>query len=120
MKLLTDNEYSQNPCPVTNSAIKNEQIKPASLNLTIGEIFVPGAAKAELGGVDNPITNHFPLEQGATVVIRTAEIVRLIDNRSAIAFPPSHVSLKGLLMTNPGHVDPGYVGPLSVRKRAAL
>jgi hypothetical protein len=33
-------------------------------------------------------------------------------HRAEIAFPPAHVSLKGLMMTNPGHIDPGYEGPL--------
>jgi hypothetical protein len=33
-------------------------------------------------------------------------------NLAGIGFPPSHVSFKGILMTNPGHVDPGYTGRL--------
>jgi dCTP deaminase len=33
-------------------------------------------------------------------------------NMAAIAFPPASVSMAGLLTTNPGHVDPGYEGPL--------
>jgi hypothetical protein len=34
------------------------------------------------------------------------------SNIAGIGFPPSSVSIKGLLMTNPGHVDPGYTGPM--------
>jgi len=52
------------------------------------------------------------LKQGHTAVVRTKEQLHLSNKRAAIAFPPSHVSLRGLLMTNPGHVDPGYEGPL--------
>jgi len=34
------------------------------------------------------------------------------DDLAGIAFPPASLSLKGLLTTNPGHIDPGYNGPL--------
>jgi hypothetical protein len=30
----------------------------------------------------------------------------------ALGFPPSRVSVQGILMTNPGQIDPGYQGPL--------
>ena len=33
-------------------------------------------------------------------------------NWAAYGFPPSHLSAGGLLMTNPRHIDPGYVGKL--------
>lgn len=31
---------------------------------------------------------------------------------AGIGFPPTSVSAKGVLMTNPGHVDPGFIGHL--------
>jgi len=34
----------------------------------------------------------------------------LPDDVAGFGFPPSRVSFRGLLMTNPGHVDPGYEG----------
>jgi dCTP deaminase len=63
------------------------------------------------GGSNSPKREH-NLQQGHTAVIRTRERLRMGQRRAAIAFPPAHVSLKGLLMTNPGHIDPGYEGPL--------
>jgi dUTPase len=92
-------------------SVEEKHIGYSSLNLTIGEIFLPGSKKDELGGSNNPKTLH-TLGQGHTAVIRTREKLRMGSLRSAIAFPPSHESLRGLLMTNPGHIDPGYEGPL--------
>lgn len=66
----------------------------------------------KLGGSDRGKQAH-GLATGETAVVRTAEILRLPGNIAAIGFPPSTaVSLAGLLTTNPGHVDPGYQGPL--------
>jgi dCTP deaminase len=41
------------------------------------------------------------------------EVFNLPPNIAGFGFPPSSVSAGGILMTNPGHVDPGYVGRLS-------
>jgi deoxycytidine triphosphate deaminase len=90
----------------------NSPVRGASLDLAVGEIFIPGAPDGKLGGSDRGKQNH-GLESGETAVIRTAEILRLPGDVAAIGFPPSTaVSLAGLLTTNPGHVDPGYQGPL--------
>jgi dCTP deaminase len=89
----------------------NANVRSTSLELTIGEIFIPGSSPDDLGGIDNGKLEH-NLTQGHTAVIRTRERLRMGAGRAAVAFPPAHVSLKGLLMTNPGHVDPGYEGPL--------
>jgi len=50
------------------------------------------------------------LKPGETVVIRTREVLNLSNKTAAIGFPPSSMSRKGILTTNPGHVDPGYKG----------
>ena len=87
-------------------------VRGASLDLTIGAIFVPGVADGKLGGSDRGKQAH-GLASGETAVIRTAETLQLPGDVAAIGFPPSTaVSLAGLLTTNPGHVDPGYRGPL--------
>jgi dCTP deaminase len=87
------------------------QVRSASLDLTVGEIFIPGSSPDALGGSNSGKREH-NLDQGHTAVIRTRELLRIGPRRAAIAFPPAHESLKGLLMTNPGHIDPGYEGPL--------
>jgi deoxycytidine triphosphate deaminase len=99
------------PTPLNVSHTRASQVQAASLNFTIGEIFVPGTKSDDLGGCNNPRTT-FELPQGHTAVIRTRESIHLSPQRAGIAFPPAHQSLKGLLMTNPGHIDPGYNGPL--------
>jgi dCTP deaminase len=87
-------------------------VRGASLDLTIGAIFLPGVADGKLGGSNRGKRAH-GLESGETAVVRTTESLRLPGNIAAIGFPPSTaVSLAGLLTTNPGHVDPGYSGPL--------
>jgi dCTP deaminase len=50
------------------------------------------------------------LRAGHTAIVQTRETLDLPVNLAAIGFSPSSVSSKGLLMTNPGHVDPGYKG----------
>src|SRR5207244_5336353 len=83
-------------------------VRGASLDLLIGEIFVPGIIDGKLGGSDRG-KQTYALASGATAVVRTAETLRLPGDVAAIGFPPSTaVSLAGLLTTNPGHVDPGY------------
>ena len=97
--------------PLQPQPLSSANIKSASLDLTIGSIFLPGSLPDDLGGC-NKGRGEYNLNQGHTAVVRTREILRMGPERAAVAFPPSHVSLKGLLMTNPGHIDPGYEGPL--------
>ena len=86
-------------------------IQPASLDLHVGEIFIPGRRSKAPGGIDNP-EDHKVLKTGQTVVVTTLETLRLPSDICGVGFPPAHVSELGLLMTNPGHVDPGYAGPM--------
>jgi dCTP deaminase len=87
-------------------------VKGASLNLTIGDIFVPGVALDEVGGLNKP-RQSLTLLSGQTAVIKSAEVLQMPRNIAGVGFPPSSkVSLAGLLSTNPGHVDPDYTGHL--------
>lgn len=81
---------------------KESAIQPCSLDLHIGEIFVPKG--------DDGVLSEYSLKPGETVVIRTREVLNLSNKIAAIGFPPSSMSRKGILTTNPGHVDPGYKG----------
>lgn len=90
---------------------RDSAVQACTLDLTIGDIFVPERKGTEDGSANMPLS-RFSLEEGATAVVRTAEVLSLPPDMGAIAFPPAHMSVQGLLMTNPGHVDPGYSGPM--------
>lgn len=81
---------------------KESAIQPSSLDLHIGEIYIPQT--------DEKFVKDYCLEPGETVVIRTREVLKLSKNYAAIGFPPTSMSRKAILTTNPGHVDPGYEG----------
>jgi dCTP deaminase len=89
------------------------EIKGCSVDLTIGSIYVPGTKENKLGSATKP-RKDLPLAQGHTAVVVSRETINLTPNCAGLAFPASSVSLKGLLMTNPGHIDPGYCGKLHV------
>jgi deoxycytidine triphosphate deaminase len=90
---------------------RESPIQAASLDLTIGAIYLPGTDPGAPGGVNLPRV-EWALDTGQTAVVTTHEELQLPANVAGIGFPPSRVSFRGLLMTNPGHVDPGYKGPL--------
>jgi dCTP deaminase len=88
---------------------KDSPIQPSSIDLHVGQIFISG--KNDLIG--DPIPHEeYVLKTGQTAIISTRERLRLPSDIAGIGFPPSRVSIRGLLMTNPGHVDPGYEGAL--------
>jgi deoxycytidine triphosphate deaminase len=87
----------------------NSKIQPASIDLTIGEIFLPEMSEGQKGSIEWPFHSYI-LGSGHTAILQTNEELDLPSDLAAIGFPPSRVSSKGLLMTNPGHVDPGYKG----------
>jgi deoxycytidine triphosphate deaminase len=87
------------------------QIQAASLDLTIGDIFIPGTDANKPGGSGSPHTKVC-LREGRIAVIRTQESLALPSNLVALGFPPASLSIQGVLMTNPGQIDPGYRGPM--------
>jgi deoxycytidine triphosphate deaminase len=91
---------------------KESLVQPASIDLTIGNIYEPGAESGKPGSPEQP-RERLSLKQGETAMVQTREHCKLPKDIGAIGFPPSSVSARGLLMTNPGHVDPGYDGHLS-------
>ncbi|WP_279213666.1 dCTP deaminase domain-containing protein [Delftia acidovorans] len=89
-------------------------IRGCSIDLHIGPIYRPGIEDGKQGSASNPHRLPVSLEQGETAVIETVESFSLDYSHAGFVFPSSRVSILGLLMTNPGHVDPGYSGPLRV------
>jgi deoxycytidine triphosphate deaminase len=123
MKLLTDTDLHQwmiHTSPIIKGVPKppggnwfapDSAVQPCSIDLHIGEIFLPETKKDEPGHQDSPIRKHI-LEAGHTAVVTTRESFSLPPDIAGIGFPPDSVSSQGILMTNPGHVDPGYKGSL--------
>ncbi len=91
---------------------KDSPIQPASLDLTVGLVFRPCTEeenKQDLPGGQE----EYILEPGRTAIVLTREELKMPADLIAIGFPPSkQASVKGILMTNPGQVDPGYHGKL--------
>jgi len=90
---------------------RDSPIQPCSLDLTIGRIFVPGVSASDLGGAANARSSH-TLEAGETVVVETQESFHLPSDIGAFGFPPTTISKVGVLVTNLGHIDPGYDGTI--------
>jgi dCTP deaminase len=120
MPLLTDSklrdELRANPniihgLDTTDWSHLASNIQPCSVDLHIGDIYLPGESTPSLPGSLMP-RNELTLATGQTAVLVTKERLNMPRNWAAYGFPPSHVSAGGLLMTNPGHIDPGYVGKL--------
>lgn len=98
-----------------NASRIDEYVHGCAVELHIGDIYAPGSKPGELGSASRPRGDlpHY-LKEGETAVITTLEAFSLDDAHTAVVFPVSSVSFKGLLMTNPGHVDPGFKGHLHV------
>jgi len=123
MQILTDREIihlvdeKNHSCVVAgvkkpeNWFSKDSPIQPTSLDLTIGEIYLPGVDSTATGSISNPLKTRI-VEQGHTAIIVTKESLSFPSDLAGIGFPPSRLSIKGLLMINPGQIDPGSEGPL--------
>jgi deoxycytidine triphosphate deaminase len=90
---------------------RESPVQAASVDLHVGGIYLPEAAADEAGGENHPLQEHL-LNTGDTVLVRTAEMLKLPKSVGGFAFPPSGFAVKALLVTNAGHVDPEYSGPL--------
>jgi len=98
---------------ITASSV-SPTIRGCSIDLHIGPIYRPGIEAGKEGSATNPHRLPVSLKQGDTAVIETVESFKLDNLHADFVFPSSRVSIQGLLMTNPGHVDPGYSGSLHV------
>lgn len=100
-----------NLLPRENWYDAESSIQASSVDLHIGKIYIPGNTGKEEGSQDCPLQLH-ALKPGQTAIVSTVEELHLPGDIAAFGFPPNRVSAQGLLMTNPGHVDPGYLGPM--------
>lgn len=86
-------------------------IQACSYDMRIGTIFKAGRP------ITGPQTqgNEVQVEPGEIISLFTQEELDLPADIMATAFAINSMSSQGLLVLNPGHVDPGFVGPLTVR-----
>ncbi len=96
-----------------DASTHERRVQASSVDLTVGKIYMPETPHGEPGSHDNPNQDGVILKPGHTVVVQTAERLSMPSDIAAFGFPPARMSRNGLLMTNPGHVDPGYQGCLS-------
>ena len=90
-----------------------QQVHGCAVEIHIGDIFRPGSEQQSPGSATCP-RERYSLAEGETAVIRTLEAFKLGTKHTALVLPVGSVSLQGLLMTNPGQVDPGYHGQVHV------
>lgn len=83
-------------------------ISGCSYDLRIGTIFRDGKILRDQ-------SSQILVEPGDTVSIFTLEELQLPDDIAGVAFAINKQSSRGFLVLNPGHVDPGYRGPLTVK-----
>jgi dCTP deaminase len=99
------------PPEFTDWFSKDSPVQPSSLDFHIGEIYVPGRPPDQAGKPAS-VADRYVLSSGQTVVIQTLEKISLPPELAGFGFPPSRISSQGILLTNPGHIDPGYEGHL--------
>jgi deoxycytidine triphosphate deaminase len=95
---------------------RDSQVQPSSLDLRVGLILLPPEKEFDLGkprSMYPPWTKGDWIAPGMTVVVETFEEISLDSSIAAFGFPPAHLARNAILMTNPGHIDPGYSGKLS-------
>jgi deoxycytidine triphosphate deaminase len=96
---------------VKNGLITNlvpANVKASSYDLRIGTIFLNGT-------IIKDDAQQVILKPGQIVSLFTEEEVRLPNDIAGTVFPMNAQSSRGLLVLNPGHVDPGFEGPLTVK-----
>ncbi|PHR24800.1 MAG: hypothetical protein COA37_03345 [Hoeflea sp.] len=100
--------------PEDAELVRSKLIQPSSLDLVIGKIYVPRQGGENGDDSTNVISKTgYDLQPGETAVVETRERLQLGKQIGAFGFPPAGVSKNSILMTNPGHVDPGYKGHLT-------
>jgi len=121
MSILSDKEIVQlleapsslltNYSKPDNFYSKDSLVQSASLDLHVGYIFVPPKEEPKVGeAVDKRI--EYTLQPGQAAVVDTQEELNFPNDIAAFGFPPTSISDRAVLMTNPGHIDPGFKGKL--------
>lgn len=87
-----------------------ENIQACSYDMRVGTIYINKKKYTP----DVTQGTEVTLDPGAIINILTEEELKLPDDIAATAFAINSLSSEGLLVLNPGHIDPGFEGPLTV------
>jgi deoxycytidine triphosphate deaminase len=85
-------------------------VQPSSIDLSIGRVFLPPPSEIPEPMAEPHGETGFILQPGHTVLVETEQKITLSTTIAAFGFPPSRLAKNSILMTNPGHVDPGFSG----------
>jgi len=101
-----------NSTDLLGSDFKLENIKGSSYDLRIGTIY----KKGEIYSAKHPndSISYIEIKPSEIVTMLTLEVVHIPPNMVASVFAINRMSSKGLLILNPGHIDPGFKGPISI------
>lgn len=88
-----------------------DSIKSASYDLRLGTIYKNKKIYSE-----NYNTNEGRIEikPSEIITLLTYEAVNIPNNCCGTVFAINKMSSKGFLILNPGHIDPGFYGPISI------
>jgi deoxycytidine triphosphate deaminase len=86
------------------------RVRGASYDMTVGPIFVDGKIRKSATELISE-----KVEPGGVINIFTSEVLDLPNDVCATAFAINSMSSRGFLVLNPGHIDPGFKGALTVK-----
>ncbi len=89
----------------------DDSFQPCSYDMRIGTIFRDGQVINQHHARNN---EQISLKPGEVITMTTLETLKLPENIAGTAYAINAQSSEGLLVLNPGHVDPGYEGYLTV------
>lgn len=89
-----------------------ELVQSCSYDLRIGTIFQNGRTISQKGSSS---VDQVELKPGGIISMFTLEELNLPADVCATVFPLNSQSSRGLLVLNPGHVDAGYKGAITVK-----
>jgi deoxycytidine triphosphate deaminase len=88
------------------------RVSTCSYDMAVGTIFKDGLV---IDSTLPPAERHIIVKPGEVVTMLTSEELHLPKDIAATAYAMNSRSSEGFLVLNPGHVDPGFNGPLEIK-----